>query len=74
MIMLSSFDDYDYVRTCLMNGAMDYLLKHSLNAGALLTLLDKAVQELQSEEREHEARSAQTQMIERLSPLFFASM
>ncbi|KQX48526.1 MULTISPECIES: response regulator transcription factor [unclassified Paenibacillus] len=69
MIMLSSFDDYDYVRTCLMNGAMDYLLKHRLNAGALLTLLDKAVQEWQSEEREHEARSAQTQMIERLSPV-----
>lgn len=69
MIMLSSFDDYDYVRTCLMNGAIDYLLKHRLNADALLTLLDKAVQDLQSEEREHEARSAQTRMIERLSPV-----
>ncbi|MCY9663520.1 response regulator [Paenibacillus alginolyticus] len=69
MIMLSSFDDYDYVRTCLMNGAMDYLLKHRLTAEALLMLLDKAVQELQSEEREHEARSAQTKMIERLSPV-----
>ncbi|MCY9697373.1 response regulator transcription factor [Paenibacillus alginolyticus] len=69
MIMLSSFDDYDYVRTCLMNGAMDYLLKHRLNAAALLTLLDNAVKELQSEEREHEARSAQTKIIERLSPV-----
>ncbi|MDQ0900700.1 response regulator [Paenibacillus sp. V4I7] len=69
MIMLSSFDDYDYVRTCLMNGAMDYLLKHRLNPAALLSLLNKAVQELKSEEREHEARSAQTKMIERLSPV-----
>jgi two-component system response regulator YesN len=69
MIMLSSFDDYDYVRACLMNGAMDYLLKHRLNSAALMTLLDKAVQELQCEEREHEARSAQTRMIERLSPV-----
>ncbi|MFD0696317.1 response regulator [Paenibacillus sp. GCM10027628] len=69
MIMLSSFDDYDYVRTCLMNGAMDYLLKHRLNAAGLLMLLVKAVQELQSEEREHEARSAQTKIFERLSPV-----
>ncbi|RAV06364.1 response regulator [Paenibacillus sp. YN15] len=68
MIMLSSFDDYDYVRTCLKNGAMDYLLKHRLDAAALLSLLTKAAQDLQSEERELEARSAQTQMIERLIP------
>ncbi|MGG1519616.1 response regulator [Paenibacillus oryzisoli] len=69
MIMLSSFDDYDYVRSCLMNGAMDYLLKHRLNGEALVSLLNKAVQELQSEEREHEARSAQTRMMESLSPV-----
>ncbi|MFE5323227.1 response regulator [Paenibacillus sp. NPDC056579] len=69
MIMLSSFDDYDYVRACLTNGAMDYLLKHRLNAAALLSLLNKAVQDLQFEEREHEARSAQSKIIERLSPV-----
>jgi two-component system response regulator YesN len=69
MIMLSSFDDFDYVRTCLMNGAMDYLLKHRLNASALLALLNQAVVELQSEAREHKARSAQTQIIESLSPV-----
>lgn len=68
MIMLSSFDDYDYVRTCLMNGAMDYLLKHRLDPDTLLSLLTQAVQDLQSEERELEARSTQTQMAERLSP------
>jgi len=69
MIMLSSFDDYDYVRDCLKNGAVDYLLKHRLNATALLAVLDKAVQDLQVEQREDEARSAQTKMIERLSPV-----
>ncbi|TDF89793.1 response regulator [Paenibacillus piri] len=69
MIMLSSFDDYDYVRTCLMNGAMDYLLKHRLNSAALLSLLNKAVQDLQCEQREDEARNAQSKMIERLSPV-----
>lgn len=73
MIMLSSFDDYDYVRTCLMNGAMDYLLKHRLDPDTLLSLLTKAVQNLQSEERELEAleaRNAQAQTIERLNPVF----
>jgi two-component system response regulator YesN len=69
MIMLSSFDDYDYVRACLMNGAMDYLLKHRLTSASLLTLLDKAVQDMQIEEREQDVRSAQTKMIERLSPV-----
>lgn len=69
MIMLSSFDDYDYVRACLRNGAMDYLLKHRLNSADLLLLLNKAVQELQYEVREYEARSAQTQMLERLRPV-----
>lgn len=69
MIMLSSFDDFDYVRTCLMNGAMDYLLKHRLNSSALFALLDRAVVELQSEAREDKARSAQTQILESLSPV-----
>ncbi|TVY09150.1 response regulator [Paenibacillus cremeus] len=69
MIMLSSFDDYDYVRTCLKNGAMDYLLKHRLNPASLLSLLNRAAQDLQVEEREQEARTAQTKMMERLSPV-----
>jgi len=69
MIMLSSYDDYDYVRACLKNGAIDYLLKHRLNADTLLTLLNKVAQNMQSEEREQEARDAQSRIIERLSPL-----
>ena len=30
MIAVSSFDDYDYVREILKNGAHDYILKHRL--------------------------------------------
>lgn len=71
MIMLSSFDDYDYVRDCLKNGAMDYVLKHRLTPESLVTLLNKAVENLQYEEREHQARSAQTKMMERLSPVIY---
>ncbi|MDI4644667.1 response regulator [Cohnella hashimotonis] len=43
-IMLSSYDDYDYVRECLKDGAVDYLLKHRLNETALLAVLNKAVE------------------------------
>lgn len=42
-IMLSSYDDYDYVRECLRDGAVDYLLKHRLDDAALLSVLNKAV-------------------------------
>lgn len=48
-IMLSSYDDYDYVRECLRNGAVDYMLKHRLNDQALISILNKAVKELQEE-------------------------
>lgn len=46
-IMLSSYDDYDYVRECLRNGAMDYLLKHRLNEESLISILKRAIQELE---------------------------
>ncbi|MBB6731568.1 response regulator [Cohnella zeiphila] len=45
-IMLSSYDDYDYVRDCLQNGAVDYLLKHRLDEAALTNVLNKAAAEL----------------------------
>ncbi|WP_068786261.1 helix-turn-helix domain-containing protein [Paenibacillus phocaensis] len=54
-IMLSSYDDYDYVRECLKNGAVDYLLKHRLDADQLLGVLSKAVREME-EDREGQRR------------------
>lgn len=68
-VMLSSFDDYDYVRACLKVGAMDYVLKHRLDGASLLSLLRKAAKEWEEEEKRDEARSAQSQMLERLSPV-----
>lgn len=52
-VILSSYDDYDYVRDCLKNGSIDYLLKHRLDADTLRGLLEKAVVE------EDESASAQ---------------
>ncbi|MGG6311497.1 helix-turn-helix domain-containing protein [Paenibacillus macerans] len=49
-IMLSSYDDYDYVRECLKNGAVDYLLKHRLDGDGLMGVLKKAVREMERQE------------------------
>lgn len=38
-VALSSFDDFDYVRQSLREGAQDYLLKHALNRDILQELL-----------------------------------
>lgn len=51
VIMLSSYDDYDYVREALRNGAVDYILKHKLTVTTLKDALEKAVKNL--EEQQH---------------------
>jgi two-component system response regulator YesN len=45
-IMLSSYDKYEYVRDSMRSGAIDYLLKHRLDAEGLLELLLKVKDEL----------------------------
>ncbi len=40
MVAISSFDDYDYVREILKNGAYDYILKHRLTPELLLVVLN----------------------------------
>ncbi|MBB6733248.1 response regulator [Cohnella zeiphila] len=42
VIVLSSYDKYEYVRETLKNGAVDYLLKHRLDEESLLQVLEKA--------------------------------
>jgi YesN/AraC family two-component response regulator len=44
MIILSSYDKFDYVRETLKNGAVDYLLKHRIEASTLLGILEKTKQ------------------------------
>lgn len=39
VIILSSYSDYEYVRETMKMGALDYLLKHQLNAEDLVRLL-----------------------------------
>ena len=47
VIAISSFDDYDYLRGCMLNGATDYLLKHELNTDRLISALDGTKQKYQ---------------------------
>lgn len=41
-IALSGYDDFEYVRQSMKKGAVDYLLKHRLNAEVLLNVLKSA--------------------------------
>ncbi|WP_274651161.1 response regulator transcription factor [Paenibacillus humicola] len=42
LIALSAYDDFDYVRQSLKRGAMDYVLKHRMDASLLLEVLKAA--------------------------------
>lgn len=41
VIVLSSFGDFDYVRSTFQNGVLDYILKPKLDAESLLAVLRK---------------------------------
>lgn len=43
IIILSSYDNFEYVKDTLLNGAVDYILKPTLNPNQLLLTLKKAV-------------------------------
>lgn len=49
VVMLSSYDNYEYVRDTLRSGAVDYLLKHRVDAASLGELLAKVKIEIESE-------------------------
>ena len=42
VIAISAFDNFDYVRGSLVNGAANYLLKHELTRKHLISALDQA--------------------------------
>ncbi len=65
IIALSSYDNYDYVREVMKNGAVDYLLKHRLDVDMMLHTLEKAKEMIGEEVRkcEQEKRLAQEKEI-----------
>lgn len=46
LIILSSYDKFEYVKTTLLNGASDYILKPMLNSESLLKTLRKAAERI----------------------------
>ncbi|TCL74120.1 two-component system response regulator YesN [Hydrogenispora ethanolica] len=42
VIAVSAYDDFDYVRQSMKKGAIDYVLKHRLNAAVLMDMLETA--------------------------------
>lgn len=63
-IVLSSFDDYTYVREALTLGAMDYMLKLDMNRDKLMALLERASVQIlatdSSETRKRESKDLVT--------------
>lgn len=45
-VVLSSYDNFEYVREALLNGAVDYVLKPTLNSEELLKLVRKVSQKI----------------------------
>ena len=55
-LALSGYDNYDYVRSSLKNGAIDYILKHTLDENTLRNILDTVSKELISDKNEREQK------------------
>ena len=49
-LVLSAYSDYEYVRSTLKNGAVDYLLKLELEPDSLLQALYKAAEQVRKEQ------------------------
>lgn len=53
IIALSGYNDFHYVRSSLLSGAEDYLLKNQLNTNKLLNVLDSAANKLSSRKKDN---------------------
>lgn len=65
MIILSGYDNFEYVKNTLVNGAADYILKPTLNPEMLLAALKKAVSRIPGMELSGEKEAGSARKIER---------
>ena len=63
IIIISNYDDFDYVKETLKNGAIDYLLKHELNKDILLESLERAKWHLLNRETDRRGKEAQQLLV-----------
>ncbi len=61
VIALSAYDDFDYVRESMKKGAVDYMLKHRLNASVLLDILKSAASSIVKYRNERERQNEITE-------------
>jgi two-component system response regulator YesN len=54
VIALSGYDEYNYIRQSMKNGAVDYILKHTLNGETLLNVLNIARHMIIQDQEENE--------------------
>jgi two-component system response regulator YesN len=54
VIALSAFDDFEYVRQSMKNGAVDYILKHQLEEAYILKILGQTRKLIESEQKSKE--------------------
>lgn len=69
LIVLSSFSEFDYVRSAFQNGVIDYILKPKLNAEVLLKTLRLAAGQLEGFHHSSEGEHKQT-LTEKLRVLY----
>jgi len=50
VVALSAYDDFDYVRGSLKNGAKDYLLKHRMTKESINDLIRSLIEEIEAEQ------------------------
>ncbi len=64
-VVLSSYDNFEYVREALLNGAVDYVLKPTLNSEELLKLVRKVSQNIPDLQLKKKTVSGLDKMLER---------
>jgi two-component system response regulator YesN len=65
ILILSAYDKFEYVRQALLNGAVDYVLKPTLNPEELLKILSKIADKIPGVSMQKKSFSSQEQQIER---------
>lgn len=65
ILILSAYDKFEYVRQALLSGAVDYVLKPTLNPEELLKILSKIADKIPGISMKKKSFSSQEQQIER---------
>ncbi|WP_165971932.1 response regulator transcription factor [Paenibacillus piri] len=73
-IVLSSYDNFDYVRDTMSYGAIDYLLKHRLDPPTLLEALHKTRERIRLEAANHREKETAFKFRDMYSPMLTQKM